>query len=208
MSLGKPNKNGTDPAEGAISQASPLQSALAGSALGMVGYGALKPFLGEDPTKQFSEDLAARRKDALMGRLGPSREELEQRKDSAFRAGINLASQGGEEAERAVMASGTSSGVPAPGLSETAANIQSQYIEAAGEGAAKAAADVEKTAATERLVQYQQLQDDEKYLAGLRAQDDALASNLLLKGGRLLFGLSGLGNPLDVVAPEGGKLSE
>ena len=197
--------NGNTPGSGEDKKDKPslLQTGLGLAGAGAVAYGTFKDLFGKKPSDPYAESIKARRKEALMGRLGPSPEEIEQRKDFARRGGLALASQGGEAAERAVLSQTGGSGVPT-NLSETSANIQAQYIQAGGEAAAQEAANIDRVAAQERQVQFAQLQEDEKYLASLRANEEDTLSSLLVGGGKVLFGLSGLGGPLDALAGGGG----
>jgi len=181
-----------------------LQKGLGLGGLAASAYGLGKTAFGKDPTEGFAKSIDSRRKLALMGRLGPAPEEIQQKKDDAFRFGINMAEQGGADAQRALLAEG-GGGIPSP-LSERAANIQEKYIAAGGEQASKMAADVDKTAALQRNAELQSLSDDEKYLAALRANKDETKQNLLLRGGKLLFGMSGYANASDALGAVGGLL--
>ena len=154
-----------------------------------VGYGAYQSIFGDDPTEDLAKSVAARKKAALEGRLGASREELEQQRDAYGQQAAAIADIGGTTAQQLALQQGMS-GVPGAGLSGKAVQAQTEYIREAGDIAAKGSKAVGEENLKRVLAESASLADDEKYLASLRAQQGDSATQLALLGGRALLGIA------------------
>lgn len=179
--------SGTD--EPPTDETSGLQKLAGLGGAAATGYGVYQNIFGEDPLKGVQASVDARNRAALQGRLGASQEELQQQRDGYGQQAASIAGIGGEAAQQAALAQGMG-GVPGGQLSGKAVQAQAQYIEKAGDIAAKGSQQVGQDNLKRILVEESQLRDDEKYLGQLRSQTESTTNQLALMGGKALLGIA------------------
>jgi len=188
LGTGKKDPSGTAPPN-AVDEMSGLQKLAGLGGTAAAGYGVYKNIFGETPYSDLQDSINRRNRAALMGRLGFSPEELEQQRDAYGQQAAAIAGIGGQAAEQTALQQGMG-GVPGGALSEKAVQAQTEYIDKAGDVAAKGSQQVGTDNLNRIMAEQAALDDDRKYLASLRSQTESTKNQLALMGGKVLLGIA------------------